>query len=90
MNQRSGHLWSLLDCERGPSHLFVPVQGCKVSGRVSITPAHLARALKRQAAGEPRVSEGQIVVVFEGAAALHCRAGAGQSGVGVRSRVPLD
>ena len=36
MNQRSGHLWSLLDWERGRSHLFVPVQGCKVSGRVSV------------------------------------------------------
>ena len=35
MNHRSGHLWSLLD-ERGRSHLFVLVQGCKVSGRVSV------------------------------------------------------
>jgi hypothetical protein len=36
MDHRSGHLWSLLDYERGRSHLFVPVQGCKVSGRVSV------------------------------------------------------
>ena len=74
MNQRSGHLWSLLDWERGRSHLFVPVQGCKVSGRVSVGdgaprpgehhPCPPTRALKRQAPGEPRVSEGQIVVVL--------------------------
>lgn len=36
MNQRGGYLWSFLDCERGRGHLFVPVQGCKVSGRVSV------------------------------------------------------
>ncbi len=35
MCHRSGHLWDLLDCERGRSHLFVPMQGCKLSGRVS-------------------------------------------------------
>ena len=36
MNYRSGHFWSLLDCKRGRSYLFVPLQGYKVSGRVSV------------------------------------------------------
>ena len=33
---------------------------------VSVTPAYPALTLKRQAPGEPRVREGQIVVVFSG------------------------
>ena len=69
MNQRSGHLWSLLDWERGRSHLFVPVQGCKVSGRVSVgdgapRPGEHHPCPPSSRASEPRVSEGQIVVVL--------------------------
>ena len=64
MNQRSGHPWSLLNCERELSHLLVPVQGCKVSGRVSVGDGaprpgehHLSKA-----AG---ASEGQIITTLQ-------------------------
>jgi len=65
MCHRSGHLWDLLDCERERSHLFVPMQGCKLSGRVRREVEHVVRVRHHPCSPSSRAkAAGQIVVVL--------------------------